>query len=290
MPDKQGIIDKYKRLARGYDAEYDAHLAGLWDEGLSGLKLPKNGRVLDLGCGTGATMAKLMSRFSGDQLRFDGVDLCPEMVDIARRNCTAAAVSAKHEVQLHCQDCLEYLRACQKEQYDLVIASFILAYVKASKLFPLIYRTLKKGGKLILLTSSRGHGSKVEKEAWRFGLTHPFHIKWWRVITKRFTVLPTVERIAARLRRLGFSRIEGHQNPIYVKIEFKDPKALLRWLDASSLITQYFDVIREGKKQFAIDEILRYCEARKIDFLGEPIRVGQPFLFRWPIYKIIAQK
>jgi SAM-dependent methyltransferase len=289
MPDKKEIVEKYKRIAGDYDREYDARLTGIWDEILAELELPKNGRVLDLGCGTGYAMSRIMSGFGGYALRFDGVDLSPDMIDKARTKCSAAVGKGGHEVRLHCQDCLEYLRKCGRDQYDLAVASFILAYVKASKLFPLVHGILKKSGKFIILTTSRGHGSKVEKEVWRFGFTHPFRIKWWKVFTKGFTVLPPAEKIAALLRDLGFSRIEGHQEPIYVKIEFNDAKAFVKWLDASSLVTQYFDVIR-GEKEAMIDELLKYCEARKIDVLGEPIRIGRPFVFKWPIYKIIATK
>lgn len=290
MPDRQSIIEKYIRIAGVYEAECDAHLAGVWDEVLAGLELPKNSRVLDLGCGTGYAMTRIMSKFSGDDLRLDGVDLCPDMIDKARAKCSVGKIRGSHQVQLHCQDCLDFLAKCGEDQYDLVVASLILAYVKASKLFPLVHGALKKGGKFVILTSSRGHGGAIEKEVWRFMFTHPFDVKWWKVISKGFTLLPHITRIAALLRDLGFSKIEGDQEPLFVKIQFNEPKAMLRWLDGSSLTTQYFDVIREGKKEDILDELVRYCDARKLVFLGEPIRAGQPFLFKWPIYKIIAQK
>jgi len=270
--------------------ECDAHLAGAWDDILAGLELPKNGRVLDLGCGTGYAMSRIMSKFSGHDLRFDGVDLSPDMIGKAEEKCSVVSGSGGHQIKFHCRDCLEYLRACEKDQYDLAIASLILAYVKDSKLFPLVHRALKNGGKFVILTSSRVHGGAMEKEVWRFMFTHPFDVRWGKVISKGFTLLPHITRIAALLRDLGFSKIEGDQEPLFVKIQFNEPKAMLRWLDGSSLTTQYFDVIREGKKEDILDELVRYCDARKLVFLGEPIRAGQPFLFKWPIYKIIAQK
>jgi ubiquinone/menaquinone biosynthesis C-methylase UbiE len=212
------------------------------------------------------------------------------MISKARMKFFGAAKMEGHQVQLHCQDCLEYLRMDREGQFDMAIAAFILAYVKASELFPMVYRVLKKGGKFIVLTTSRKHGSAIERKMWKFVFTHPFYINWARLLTSRLTYLPSVEKIAGLLRRSKFLKVDYQEEPILVKIRFDNLDDWFDWLETSSLTSQYFAMLRRKKKGAALKELQRYAEDRGVDFLGEPLRVGRPFIFKWPIYKIIAEK
>lgn len=103
--------------------------------------LPSEARLLELGCGPGYMLEFLKHR-GFEQAR--GIDLSAEQVELAvRRECQAEVANA-----------LDYLEA-QEGSLDAVLALDFVEHFRKDellRLIPLIFRSLRPGGRLILQT------------------------------------------------------------------------------------------------------------------------------------------
>lgn len=82
MEDLKGVREQYRREASRYDRKWASYLARSLGETLSVLGIRPGGRLLDLGCGTGALLERVHERFP--TARLHGVDPSPEMLALAR--------------------------------------------------------------------------------------------------------------------------------------------------------------------------------------------------------------
>lgn len=99
-------------------------------------------RVVDLGVGDGALLAHLSAQ--GLPMQMTGVDVSPAMLREAGQRVPLTTLEARAE---------EADRHLPHGSYDLVLAHFILAYVRPEKLFPVAHRLLAPGGVLSLATT-----------------------------------------------------------------------------------------------------------------------------------------
>lgn len=76
------VRDAYDRLAPGYDRRWLRYVERSVAETLDRTPLPAHGRILDVGCGTGALLDALARPDGGPSLT--GVDLSPGMLQVAR--------------------------------------------------------------------------------------------------------------------------------------------------------------------------------------------------------------
>ncbi|MDE2370530.1 MAG: class I SAM-dependent methyltransferase [Burkholderiales bacterium] len=80
-PNRRAALDRYRQRAAIYDWELAA-FEPLRRAAVERLQLAPGDRVLDLGCGTGLSLAALHAG-SGDAGQVVGVEQCPEMIEIA---------------------------------------------------------------------------------------------------------------------------------------------------------------------------------------------------------------
>jgi len=113
--------------------------------------------VLDVGCGIGLDLL----RFARAGASVTGVDLSATAVEIARRNCAAAGVSA-HIVQGDAT-CLPF----SGENFDLVVGYALLPFVQRPEaVIDELLRVLRPGGTAILMAYNR--------RSWMWFFTLPF--------------------------------------------------------------------------------------------------------------------
>jgi SAM-dependent methyltransferase len=76
------VLAEYDRLAPRYDRRWSYYIGATVRETLRRLDLVASGRLLDVGCGTGALLQAVVAAAPG--LRLAGVDPCGEMLRVAR--------------------------------------------------------------------------------------------------------------------------------------------------------------------------------------------------------------
>lgn len=81
-PDRQAALAQYRRRANVYDTEL-VPFEPIRDDAIAALHLVPGDRVLDVGCGTGLSFAKLRARI-GRAGSIVGIEQCPEMLAQAR--------------------------------------------------------------------------------------------------------------------------------------------------------------------------------------------------------------
>jgi SAM-dependent methyltransferase len=160
-----GFADRYDAFAptKPYNAlhERPATLALLGEVG--GL------RVLDDGCGSGIC-SEILARGGAT---VHGVDVTPEMLDLARRRCAGLPV------ELTVGDLAQPLPWLADQSFDRVLCALALDYVEPlDRVFGEFYRVARPGGVLVFSLShpmrdwmdERTHGGRSYYETNRFGM------------------------------------------------------------------------------------------------------------------------
>jgi cytosine/adenosine deaminase-related metal-dependent hydrolase/SAM-dependent methyltransferase len=153
IPPKEG----YRLWSRVYDTQPNPLLT-LEERFLEALLPPVNGLdVVDLGCGTGRWLARLLSRNPASLV---GVDFSAEMLGKAERKLGGAA-------KLIISNCekMPLSSACA----DLVVCSFLGSYIENLSGFAEQVRRILRPGGSVFLTDL--HPTTVEKCGWRRGFS-----------------------------------------------------------------------------------------------------------------------
>ena len=154
---RQAAIDSHDRTADKFVGWYDAlkrsRFSNAFAYGRSKIdalvdelyeSLPKGGKVLDVGCGTGEHLQRALDH----GLRASGLEPAPAMLEVARRNVPRA------EIEQGVATALPYKDA----QFDLVIMVEVLRYLDRAdteKALAEARRVLKPGGKLFVTLVNR---------------------------------------------------------------------------------------------------------------------------------------
>ncbi len=119
--------------------------------------------VLDLGCGTGNLIYKMVQ---GHRLNITGVDAAGSMLGVARRK-LAVAISAR-KVELYQQDLTDFLRTARPNSFDRVVCvNVIYALNERQEFWQELFRVVKPTGKIIISTSVRKGSWPIIREHFR---------------------------------------------------------------------------------------------------------------------------
>lgn len=193
-------VGYYRRRASEYDRDMwqrhssDAALAVLFDAADRWFaSLPVRGRVLELGCGTGAWTVPLASRAES----VVAVDAAPEMLQVA-----ADRISAHGNVELIEADLFDWT---PPGRFEVVFASFVYSHVPRQHepvFWDLIATALTPGGLVAIIDAAPQRASEEEpdpddpdvvRRRLRDGSTH-------RIVK----VFRESEDVAASMRRRGW--------------------------------------------------------------------------------------
>ena len=286
---KEDIVKNYNARAGQYAEMIDDLFDDIWDRILTKVSIPQSGKVLDLGCGTGKTLSRIIRR--QEDLNLTGIDLSPNMVVEAEKRIKPAAGRIGERLSLHCEDCLSFLKKAKPNNYDLVIASFLLGYVDPRQLFPAIFPVMKKGAKLVVIVTSGEEMDQMIKDFMWFFITHLHYFNPLELLLSKMNVSPPIGKTAQNLNDSGFKKID--LNKEIMEVKFDDPYKCVMWLDGSGFATGFFDITRKysaEKKDQIYNDAIRYVVSHKIKFMGEPFIPGKPFMLRLPLHIIIAEK
>ena len=163
---------------------------GLTDWGISFLSVGKNGKMLDIGCGGGRTVKKL-SKKTTDTVW--GVDISSAAIEESFRLNKAAI--RKDKVVICKADVVNL--PFDDETFDIVTAVETVYFWKnPDQSFREIFRVMKSGGQLMILTESRSDADHPEK---------------WDDIKKAIDMrIPSADSLATALVNAGFIDITAH--------------------------------------------------------------------------------
>ncbi|HMU40194.1 MAG TPA: methyltransferase domain-containing protein [Pseudomonadota bacterium] len=151
-----------------------------------GRAIPTTGqvRVLEIGCGSGTYLRHMLKR--NPNVRVHGIELQPEVAELARRNLLAWGVAERATIEV--QD----IRARPVgEPFDVVTMHNNIYYFEESArpaLFRQVAQHLRPGGTLLLSTACRGGSPGVAL------------LNLWGAMTQGCGPLPTSEELCRQLR------------------------------------------------------------------------------------------
>jgi SAM-dependent methyltransferase len=232
-----------------YGKLYDVHVADTYDEDTLGLlsgvrnlaiaqiaasQLPESATLLDLGVGTGQTLAALAARFPTG--RMIGVDLSPRMMEAAQR---------KLVLEAHVGDACEADKFTLAASVDLVIAHFLTTFVDRPRLFGVAASRLRLNGLFsVVSTTSEAFGRIRAGVAQLLGESG--------IIDRTSPSPETGDALAAELRASGFEihRLETFRKPIV----FENFNQALQWGLKSGFFAHIVEAI--GMERIAMLEAM----------------------------------
>ena len=134
------VLSEYARLAACYDSRWSRYVDATVRETLDRLNPRSGDKLLDVGCGTGALLHAVSSSYP--QAKLAGVDLSPEMIEIAR-------VKLGPTVVLECSQA-ERL-PFPNETFDILVSTSVLHFLRRPhEVLCEARRVLKPGGKIVV--------------------------------------------------------------------------------------------------------------------------------------------
>ena len=132
--------------------------AKLAEWGLSEVSIAENADILDVGCGGGANIARLLRR--APKGRVTGIDYSPVSVKKSREVNATAIADGRCQVVEGSADALPF----EEGSFDLVTAfETVYFWPEIVKSFAGVRRTLKEGGRFVIVNEDDGLSGNNEK-------------------------------------------------------------------------------------------------------------------------------
>ena len=114
-------------------------------------------KIYDLGCSTGSLLEKIEARHPNKDISYTGIDVVPEMIDLAKKR----NFINKSRFQFECQDVLEF----NFSKSSVIISYYTLQFVLPSvrqELVNKIYNSLAWGGAFFVFEKTRGPDGRFQ--------------------------------------------------------------------------------------------------------------------------------
>jgi ubiquinone/menaquinone biosynthesis C-methylase UbiE len=163
------VVKEYSRLASEYDTRWSFYVEATTSATIARLSVPPTGRVLDVGCGTGALLQELARKFP--QVTLVGVDPVAEMLAVAR-----GRVPPRTELREGWAEELPF----EDNDFDVVVSCNMFHYVRQPVCTLMeMSRVLRPGGEL-LITDWCDDYLACRVCDWWLRLFSPAHVKVYR--------------------------------------------------------------------------------------------------------------
>ena len=165
--------------------------AKLAEWGLGEVSIAESADILDVGCGGGANIARLLSR--APKARVTGIDYSPVSVKKSREVNAKAIAAGRCQVVEGSATALPF----EEGSFDLVTAfETVYFWPEIEKCFAGVRRTLKDGGRFVIVNEDDGLSGNNDK--------------WEKLIDGMHTYTP--DELRTHLTAAGFRDIAVHTN------------------------------------------------------------------------------
>ncbi len=170
MRSKQAAQATYDRISRWYDL-----LEGRWETrlrvlGLQKLRAQAGERVLEIGVGTGHSIAAL-ARAVGESGRVYGFDLSPRMLGLTRERVERARLTSRVELGNGDAAYLPF----EDDTFDAIFMSFVLELFDTPEIPQVLAqccRVLRGGGRICVVSLSKEGGPSRMRDGYEWGHAH----------------------------------------------------------------------------------------------------------------------
>jgi ubiquinone/menaquinone biosynthesis C-methylase UbiE len=140
MTSADPVVTEYAKAAKDYDEKWSFYVEATTRETLKRLPMPEEGRVLDVGCGTGELLRRISRKFP--RSRLSGIDPVPEMLAVAREKIPEGV-----EFRVGYANALPW----PDSTFDVVVSCNMFHYVTHPvPALREMTRVLKRGGQLVI--------------------------------------------------------------------------------------------------------------------------------------------
>ncbi len=159
MNPKEIVRRGYQEIAKEYH-ERRALRQEVWNRYLDRHRkfMPRRGRVLDLGCGGGLPVSKY---FQDHGYQVTGIDISPEMVDLARASVPTAEFKVMDMSDLEFED----------HSFDIIVSFYTIIHVprdEHERTLSRLFRMPRPGGSILISFGVEDREQTFESQlAWR---------------------------------------------------------------------------------------------------------------------------
>lgn len=216
-PSRKTISEMFDAISPTYDRANRILSLGLdlyWRRALSH-QLPKReiSHVLDIATGTGDQVISILKEFPQAKFKITGVDMSPDMLELAREKVKSAVHPERTEFLLCDAGTLPF----DDEAIDCITVSFgVRNFINLHHCLSEMLRVLATNGRLLILEFAMPENPIIRNIHLQY-LRHivPFlgksisrHPTAYRYLNQTIEVFPYGKSFAALLQHIGFSRVQ----------------------------------------------------------------------------------
>ena len=220
--------------------------------------------IVDVGCGTGAGIKYFKEKYPNCSII--GIDKSEAMIAQANKLIESNKFTKSN---LILGDALEVIKKLPSESFDVITFLWSMEYINFSRTAKEVYRLLKKGGTLAIITNRKDTLPEVRAIIWGMIFTHP---KKLQKIMFNLPLFKNSSDLARALRKLKFKIGKSWDSQQVFK--FDNPKEALQWIYSTGALAGYDQMFSVRDHTF-----LDFAEKNLRIFHDDKIQITHSFAF-----------